>query len=132
MNIQALVYKGNDKSLLGIEIYNVIRRKRRDVQGKTIYIEENRCTLKEVVELVQFFIEYGENNKEKVDTYKLTPDGTPSFLIRSHIFEFIHNLEEARFFLKTVNDLIVHTMNRKDNEVWKVFFTEDKGSDEKM
>ncbi|KAI5170907.1 hypothetical protein PAEPH01_1543 [Pancytospora epiphaga] len=126
MDIQVLIYKGNDKSLLEIEIYNVIKRERRDVQGKIIYIEENRRTLKEVVKLVQFFIEYGGKNKEKVEFYKLTPDDTPSFLIRSYIFEFIQNLEETQLFFKVVNDLILYTMNGKDNEVWKEFFTENR------
>ncbi|KAI5169368.1 hypothetical protein PAEPH01_0654 [Pancytospora epiphaga] len=124
MNMQVLVYKGNVKLPLKIEIYNMIKGERKNDQEK-VYVEEICYTFKEVVSLIKFFIDYGGKNKKKVDVYNLGPHDTLSFLIQSYMFEFIQNINEARLFFKVVNDLLVNTMNEKGSEIWKVFFTED-------
>ncbi|KAI5169328.1 hypothetical protein PAEPH01_0620, partial [Pancytospora epiphaga] len=122
MNIQVLVYNGgeNVKSQFEIEIYNIIRR-----EGKHGVGEENRRTLREIVNLIQFFIDYGGANTKKMNSYGLIWDDTPWILIHSYIFEFIQSLEDAQLFFKVVNDLLTHKDNEENKKVWNVFFTRD-------
>ncbi|KAI5171985.1 hypothetical protein PAEPH01_1709 [Pancytospora epiphaga] len=126
MNIQVLVYKmdADVEPLFEIEIYNVIRRKRKNEED-CLYMEEKRYTLKEIVSLIQFFINNGGEDIKKLDSYKLESDDTPSFLIRSYIFEFIRNVEEARLLFKVVNNILACTENKKGSKVWSKLFTED-------
>ncbi|KAI5174138.1 hypothetical protein PAEPH01_2081, partial [Pancytospora epiphaga] len=112
----------NEESLFEMELYTIIKMYRVRENDET-YIEKQFHELTDIINLIKFFINYGGDNKRKLDSYKLSPDDTPSFLIRSYVFEFIKDLEDARKFFKAVNDLLVYTNNGKDSETWKIFFT---------
>ncbi|KAI5169439.1 hypothetical protein PAEPH01_0714 [Pancytospora epiphaga] len=103
--------------LFEIKIYTIIKKR------KTKDNEEELYKPKEILDLLRFFIAYGGNNKEKLDFYSLALDDTPSFLIRSYMFEFIQNLEEAWLFFKAVSDILDYTNNKKNSKIWKKFFT---------
>ncbi|KAI5169319.1 hypothetical protein PAEPH01_0611 [Pancytospora epiphaga] len=104
-------------------MYSTIKREGEDKNGVR-RVNEHFYKLKEVVNLVQFFIDYGGINKKNVDEYNIKEDDKPSFLIRSYIFEFINNLKDAKEFFRIVNDLIIYTNKGKDGNIWKMFFTE--------
>ncbi|KAI5170470.1 hypothetical protein PAEPH01_1456 [Pancytospora epiphaga] len=126
--IPVLRYEGGENSPIGTISVELSATMGIEEEGE----ETVECTEKPVEELndvkamLKFFINYGGKNVKKLNDYELSEDDTPSFLIRSYIFEFLRSLDDARLFFKTVNDMLISTKNAKGSETWKMFFTTDK------
>ncbi|KAI5169435.1 hypothetical protein PAEPH01_0710 [Pancytospora epiphaga] len=128
INVKVLMCELETKAkyLIETEMYGVVPTKSIDEEGnfctsKKLYRFEN------VVSLIQFFIDYGgEKSKKKLDSFKLSFDDTPSFLIRHYIFEFIHTLHDIKEFFKIVGELLIYIRNEGSGESWKRFFKNNK------